>query len=330
MPPFDERSLVPGPPFDALASADFLVPDRDAAVAAVQQALGFVEPKPRWSFGWPGRGFEVTFCRPTPALRHSPTLVELITDAPLDPSRPLTEVVPNVAGLVALQGDRPLKTHGAPVGSTDVDDLIERVRGRGLRHWVQPSSRAYPFRRLWMGINEDGLADYRTGTDGGLMLEVVDTRTLGLPEELVADTSTGGDRVPVGMVRTSTRCFLVDDLDRSLGELAATFDWEPELGPETSENGSRRAVLGVKIARSARIELVQPGRGTDEVAYLTRFGPGVWAVRIAVSDLGAKAGDLRARGTPYTEVRTGFERPQTVLRVDTAATPGCLFEFEPV
>src|SRR5215471_11469459 len=84
----------PVPPFDALASADFLVSDRDAAVAAVQQALGFVEPKPRWSLGGPGQGFEVTFCRPNPALRHSPTLVELITDATLDSARPLTEVVP--------------------------------------------------------------------------------------------------------------------------------------------------------------------------------------------------------------------------------------------
>ncbi len=317
-------------PFDALASADFLVPDRDAAVAAVQHALGFVEPKRRWSLGGPGQGFEVTFCRPNPALRDSPTLVELITEAPLDASRPLAEVVPNVAGLAALQGERPLKTHGAPVASTAVDQLIEHVRGRGLRHWVQPSSAAYPFRRLWMGISEDGLADYRTGGDGGLMLEVVDTRTLGLPEALLMGTSPSDEPAAAGMIRTSTRCFLVDDLDRSLGELADTFAWEPELGPERSENGSRRAVLGFGVAQSARIELVQPARGSHEGAFLDRFGSGVWAVRIAVNDLGAKADDLRDRRTLFTEIETGFDPPKTVLRVDPAATPGCLFEFEPV
>jgi len=181
-----------------------------------------------------------------------------------------------------------------------------------------------------MGITEDGLADYRTGGDGGLMLEVVDTRTLGLPEALLTGTEPPNDPVPVGMVRTSTRCFLVDDLDRSLRELVDAFAWEPELEPERSENGSRRAVLGFKVAQSARIELLQPARDTDEGTFLERFGPGVWAVRIAVHDLGAKADDLRARGTLCAEVATGFERRATLLRVDPAATPGCLFEFEPV
>jgi hypothetical protein len=316
------------PPFDALASADFLVPDRDLAVAAVQQALGFVTPKPHWSWGGPGQGFEVTFCRPTPSLWQSPTLVELIAAAALDPRRPVTEVVPNVAGLSALQGDRPLKTHGAPVAGTNVDELIERVRSQGLRHWVQPSSDAYPFRRLWMGIAADDLADYRAGGDGGLMLEVVDTRTLGLPESLVEGSTPEPEAPPVGMVRTSTRGFLVDDLDRSLDELSTTFSWEPELGPERAENGSRRAVLGFSVAQSARIELLQPARASEEGTFLERFGPGVWAIRIAVGDLDAKAEDLRARGTPYQQVDTGFDQPATRLRVDAAATPNCLFEFE--
>ena len=314
-------------PFDALASADFLVTDRDAAVAAVQRALGFVEPKPRWSRGGPASGFEVTFCRPNPSLRDSPTLVELIAPADLDAARPLAEVVPNVAGLAALQGDRPLKTHGAPVASTAVEDLIETVRSRGLRHWVQPSSDAYPFHRLWMGITADGLADYRPGGDGGLMLEVVDTATLGLPPVLQglapAPETTGAG----SMVRTATRCFVVDGLDRRLDGLAGTFSWEPELGPEAGERGARRAVLAFRIPQSSRIELLEPAAGTTEAEFLGRFGAGVWAVRIAVHDFAAKAEDLRARGTPFREVRTGFERPETVLRVDMSATPGCLFEI---
>src|SRR5205807_5679351 len=93
-------------PFDLMASADFLVPDRDASVAMVRRVLGFGEPKPRWSWGDPGRGFRVTFCRPNRTLRQSPTLVELIEPAPVDPARPESDVVANVAGLAARQGDR--------------------------------------------------------------------------------------------------------------------------------------------------------------------------------------------------------------------------------
>lgn len=342
-----------GTPFDALASADFLVPDRDAAVAAVQRALGFGEPKPRWSMGGPGQGFRVTFCRPHPSLQQSPTLVELIEAAELDPGRPLSEVVPNVAGLAQLQGDRPLKSHGTPVASSAVDELVERVRSRGLRHWVQPSSDRYPFRRLWMGITAEDLAGYRAGTDGGLMLEVVDTATLGLPPAAFnpqpppqPDPPAADPQPPPhpdsqsgGMVRTAARGFLVDDLDRALDELAEVFSWEPELGPERGEDGSRRAVLGFRLPQSARIELLSPARGSradrdtdrdadsEAGAFLDRYGPGVWHVRIAVRDLDAKADDLRDRGTPFTTARTGFENPETVVRVATAATPGCLFEF---
>jgi len=321
-----------GTPFDALASADFLVEDRAGAVRRVQDALGFVEPKPRWSWGGEGQGFEVTFCRPVPSLRQSPTLVELIAAASLDPTRPLAEVVPNVAGLAARQGDRPWKTHGAPVASRSVDELVETVRRRGVRHWVQPSSDAYPFRRLWMGIAEGTLDDYRAGGDGGLMLEVVDTATLGLPADLLDEPgvapAAGSDDGAL-MRRTATRCFLVDDLDHRVDELVGTFAWEPERGPERGADGARRAVFGFRVAQSARVEMIEPAAGSDDGAFLRRFGAGVWAVRVAVSDLDAKADDLRARGTAFTERRTGFEEPERVLRVDADAVPGCLFEFAP-
>jgi len=316
------------PPFDALASADFLVPDRDAAVAMVQRVIGLGEPKPRWSHGGPGAGHRVTFCRANPSLAASPTLIELIEAADVDPDRSITEVVPNVGGLAALQADRPLKTHGAPVASSSVDELVERARSRGVRHWVQPSSDSYPFNRLWMGITADDLSGYRPEADGGLMLEVVPTATLMIPPAAVDAPADAFDAVePDTMIRTASRGFLVDDLDRSLDALAGFFAWEPELGPEKGDNGSRRAVLGFRVPRSARIELLAPAPGTGEGQFLQQWGPGIWHVRISVRDLTAKAHDLRARCTPFTEVRTGFESPETVLRVDPEATPACLFEF---
>src|SRR4029453_18155160 len=93
-------------PFDALASADFLVPDRDAAVEMVQRVVGLGAPNPPWSHGGPGAGHRVTFCRANPTLAVSPTLIELIQPESVDPDRSLTEVVPNVAGLTRLRGDR--------------------------------------------------------------------------------------------------------------------------------------------------------------------------------------------------------------------------------
>lgn len=324
-------------PFDALASADFLVAERDAAVSMVQRVIGIGAPKPRWSHGGPGKGHRVTFCRAHPSIAQSPTLIELIEATDVDPRLPLGEVVPNVAGLAALQGDRPLKTHGAPVAAPSVAEVIERVRAHGARHWVQPGTDAYPFERLWLGITADDLSGYRPDADGGLMLEVVPTPTLGLPTEAatprasptartaddVADDGTGG------MVRTAARVFLLADLDASLDALARVLAWEPQRGPETGEDGGRRAALGFRMERSARIELLTPAPDSDDGRFLARWGPGIGAVRIGVADLEAKADDLRARGTPFREVHTGFERPATVLRVDPRATPGCLFEFEP-
>src|SRR3954469_1084486 len=194
--------------FDALASADFLVSDKDAAVAAVQRAFGFMAPKPRWSHGDAGAGFRVTFCRPNPSLVQSPTLIELIEPAPLDSQRPLGEVVPNVQGLAEMQRDRPLRTHGAPIASSHVADLVESVRSKGVRHWVQPGRPGFPFLRLWIGITAESLAGYQPDDDGGLMLEVVDTVTLGLP----ADALYTDPPAPEGrMVRTLSRGFLVED-----------------------------------------------------------------------------------------------------------------------
>jgi hypothetical protein len=297
-------------------------------VAAVQRALGFTPPKARWSHGEAGQGFRVTFCRPNPSFVQSPTLIELIEPAPLDPGRPLGEVVPNVHGLVELQRDRPLKTHGAPIAASRVDDLVESVRSKGVRHWVQPGRSGFPFLRLWIGITAEALSGYQPDDDGGLMLEVVDTATLGLPADaLLTDPPTPADLAPGTMVRTLSRGFLVEDLDRTLDCLMKTFDWEPEQPPDRADDGSRRAVLGFTLGQSARIEVLQPAGDREETEFLRRYGPGIWHARIGVHGLEEKAEDLRVRGTPFRVVHTGFAEPDVVLRVEPTVIPGCLFEF---
>jgi hypothetical protein len=318
-------------PFDALASADFLVPDRDAAVEMVQRVVGLGPPKPRWSHGGPGAGHVVTFCRANRSLGVSPTLIELIQPESVDPARSIGDVVPNVSGLAALQGDRPLKSHGAPVASSAIPELIERARAAGVRHWVQPGNDRYRLDRLWYGITGDEPSAYRAETDGGLMLEVVPTATLMLPEgSLDAPPDASGADEADNMIRTLSRGFLVDDLDRSLAAVAELVGWEPERGPETGDGGARRALLGFRAPRSARLELIQPAPGTTEAQFLARYGQGIWHARIAVRDLDAQADDLRRRGTPFSTLRTGFADPETVLRISPDATPGCLFEFAPL
>jgi hypothetical protein len=127
------------------------------------------------------------------------------------------------------------------------------------------------------------------------------------------------------MVRTVARCFLVSDLDRSLAQIFDTFGWEADA----VERGPRgaRALLRFRLAQSAHVELLAPAAGSEEATFLESWSPGVWAVRIGVADLDAKAADLGARGTSYQVIETGFADPPRVLRVDMAATPGCLYEF---
>ncbi len=233
-----------------------------------------------------------------------------------------------VQGLAELQSDRPFKTHGAPVASSHVDDLIESVRNKGVRHWVQPERPGFPFARVWIGITAEELSGYRPDGDGGLMLEVVDTATLGLPEDaLHTEPPPPADLPPGPMVRTVSRGFLADDLDRSLDALMKTFEWEPEQPPDRADDGSRRAVLGFALRQSARIEVLQPAGDREETEFLRRFGPGIWHARIGVHGLDEKGEDLRERGTPFRVVHTGFAQPDVVLRVDPAVVPGCLFEF---
>jgi hypothetical protein len=322
-----EEPLTGGPAvFDALAVADYLVADLDASVTALHGTLGIEPPKPSWYSGGPGTGSRNTFCRVNRSRLDAPTVIGLMETAELDQARPQSDVMPHVVGLAALQGSRPFRTHGAPVAAPGMEELIESLCRRGIRHWVQPPSQIYPFQRVWMGIT-DGWGDYRPDGDGGLLLELVERDALGLPPEAYGAAAPADDAPDGSMLSIVSRGFLVADLARSLDQLAETFGWRPEQGPERALDGSRRAVLGFRMARSARIELIEPAGAREEAEFLRQWGPGVWHTRIAVKNLDAKAEDLRSRGTTFREVQTGFSAPELVLRVDPTDTPGCLFEF---
>ena len=67
------------------------------------------------------------------------------------------------------------------------------------------------------------------------------------------DQAGGHDAAHRGRAASSS-----SDLSASLDALAHAFDWEPEIGPETGADGSKRAVLGFRLPESARVELLEP------------------------------------------------------------------------
>ena len=312
--------------FDVLGSADFLVPSRAAAVAAAQSALGFPAPRPQWSSGEPGRGFSVTFMRPHKSLAVSPTLLEIIAVEELAPDADPGAGIVNIRAMSELQGDRPVKTHGVVVGTSQIEEIIERIRSDGRRHWIHYDALGIP--RVWMGATEEDPCDYRPDDDAGLLLEFVPTPALRLwPETFEGDPGIPDDVGPGGLVRLASRCFLVAELDKTVDLLGAAFGWQLAGPVEKSEDGSRRARMAFSLPQSAWMELLEPAPSHPDAEALARWGTGVWQIRIGVNGLAAKAEDLRSRGTPFAERVTGFERPPRVLRVDSSATPGCLFEF---
>ena len=149
--------------FDVLGSADFLVPSRAAAVAAAQSALGFPAPRPQWSSGEPGRGFSVTFMRPHKSLAVSPTLLEVIAVEELAPDADPRAGIVNIRAMSELQGDRPVKTHGVVVGTSQIEEIIERIRSDGRRHWIHYDALGIYFGAVFQDSRERSVFKIHSG-----------------------------------------------------------------------------------------------------------------------------------------------------------------------
>jgi hypothetical protein len=79
--------------FDFLVSADLLIDDFRSAVHTIQARLGFGEAKPQWYAGGEGRGFEVVFLRTDARLGGSPTRLEVMAAAGVDPDLPAPQTL---------------------------------------------------------------------------------------------------------------------------------------------------------------------------------------------------------------------------------------------
>lgn len=312
--------------YDMLHSPDFLVSDVPATVADLVAKVGLPEPRADWYQRFPGHAYDAVFARVAPSRTAAPSRLEIISPYSLpevvDPAVPRAYL----DELSALQGDRPVKTHATVFTTSDLPGLLEYVRSAGIRHRVDPPTPELPHERLWIGVTPEDPGGYRPDDDAGLILEAIPTQCLGL-RPAVFDRPPPTAEVPAGALsRMDARCFLIADLDATLRTLAERMRWPAEPVTVDPDTGTRRARLTTVIRHGATVELVQPAGDGPEAEFLARYGPGAYAVRIAVAGLDDKADDLRARGTRFTRRAGAGARPE-MLRIDPDEIPGVLLEL---
>jgi hypothetical protein len=312
--------------YDMLHSPDFLVEDVDSTVDALVSRVGLPRPRDDWYQCFPGHGYKAVFARVRHSRTAAPSRLEVISPHPLpdvvDPAVP--RCYP--AEMSDLQGDRPVKTHATVVTSSDLPGLVEHVRSKGIRHRIDPPSPELPHERLWIGVSPDDPAGYRPDDDGGLIFEAIPTQCLHLKPSVFDRPPPTAPVADGEMVRIDARCFLVADIDAVVRTLDERLSWPAESATTDPDTGTRRVRLANAIAHGATLELVQPGIDGPEAAFMARFGPGAYAVRIIVAGLPAKADDLRRRGTRFTRRPASGPRPET-LRIGPDEVPGALLEL---
>jgi hypothetical protein len=314
--------------FDLLINAEVIVADVAVAERVFVEALGFPPQRDSWGSQVSGFGYTYLFARVHPSLKVSPTRVQALAEAPLDPTVDPSLTLPFLPALFAAQGGRPWKTHATELATSDIASVAARLRRNGGRFHTMPSSDAIPYTRLWLGWTSDEPGAYQPETDGGLLVEICETASLQQGPALWAPVA-DPDLPPGSIIRVLRRSWIVEDLDFTLSALDRNLDWQPRIGTEVdAASGCRRAVFGFAHPRSAELEVLEPIAAGEVRDSLDAWGPGAWTIRIGVNDVAAKAEDLRRRGTRFETRARGTE---TLLRVDTGAldVPG-LFEFAQV
>jgi hypothetical protein len=313
-------------PFDLLGSASFLVEDAAETVDALVNAMGFPPPKPHWRIEGGLMGMNATFMRPVYNVTWCPTPIELVQSTPIDPALPAERKQVQIRAIERSQGDRPIKVHATDIAAPDSLRFAARFEEIGVRHWVQTNVDGSS--RVWVGVDPADRTIYTPSEDANLHIEVLPTSVLGLRQEALDPPPLDLRTVEPGtMIRVAWRTYLVQDLAQTLRVVNHLLGWQPTKPPEKAEGDAIRAVLAFRLPTSTRLELLQPGSGTEEREALDRWGEGAWSMTIAVQDLEAKVADLERRRTPHRWVSTGFDTPRQVVRVDRTATPGCLFDL---
>ncbi|TVT55041.1 MAG: lactoylglutathione lyase [Azoarcus sp. PHD] len=318
--------------FDLLMSADMMVPDPDGMADLLAEKLG-VHKHERWRQAFDNHPYIAHFLRVHKSLAVSPTRVEpqwhLDFENPGDPM--FHEFLES---LKDFQGrHRPMITHSVVLAlhGPKFDTFVERLMRRGLDFRMAKRTPEMPFDRLWLGATPER-PRYQPTVDGGLCIEVMPMEPLQMPAETFAvPPAQPRDAKPGDMVRVTARGFLVRNLNETLRKCSVNLDWEPSGEVEAlHREGYCRATMPFTVANSASLDIIEPTRW-DSLAghYLNNWGPGLYYIRIGVTDLKAKAEDLKARGTRFTWVEESEAvGGGSLIRVDPDQLRGQVFEFE--
>ena len=164
--------------FDLLINSEVVVADVAVAERVFVEALGFPPQRDAWGSKAPGFGFTYLFARVHPSLKVSPTRVEAIAQAPLDPAIQPELTLPFLPGLFAAQGRRPWKTHANELATSDIQAVAALLERNGCRFHRMPSTDVLPYTRLWLGWTSDDPGAYQPDVDGGLLIEICETDSL--------------------------------------------------------------------------------------------------------------------------------------------------------
>jgi hypothetical protein len=219
----------------------------------------------------------------------------------IDPAVPAPRTLPHMPGLRRAQDAAPVRTHGTVFAVSDMPAAIARVRQGRFRHWLDAANDLVPYDRLWVGVSDEEKDKWVPGDDGGLLIELVESRSIpGVVESATQAAPLDGGG-PGTMRRIAARRWLIPDVSASIARLHATFDCATDP-IERTRSGALTAPILCAHPRSARVDLVQPAPGSVEAALVAAHGPLPWSIVIQVDDLEAKAADLAARGTAFATV----------------------------
>ena len=311
---------------DFLFSADMLVSEPRTAVAQLIESIGLPPPGPRAYVDFEDSGWDCVFALVNKDWAVGPTRLEVI-----GPKRYSgTPEKSRGQSMADVQGEKPCKTHATVIATSEIGRLAEHVARLGLRHWLEEEGEdGVPFTRLWMGVSEADPCDYQPEADAGLIVEVIPSDSSAFSPKLFQTPPPEPVDPEAGqMIRILSRAFLVDDLDATLRILERNLLWEPS-GTVVEDRGAgyRFALLSRDYAQGAALKLVEPlDPDRPEGAFLARWGPSPFTIRIAVHDLAAKREDLKARGTAFDERPATAHEPER-LAIDLRFTASVPFEL---
>ena len=292
-----------------LATADLCVEEMSSAIEELVERLGFPPPSRRGRKDFPHEGWDVLFARINPDAVSAPTLFELL--APLDGC-----AAPDPrSGRLAMerQKTRNIRSHATVVMTNQLDLLVDRVRRRGIRHWLQPiEDERAPFPRLWIGVAPNDLTSYDPSVDYGLMLEFVPT-TSKTPARPRGPAQDRPDEAPY--TRIAARDFIVKSVENTAGFLQDVFGWSAQhQALEEPERGYRFVTLELDDPFGAALRLVQPLATNDaEPLFLADNSPGAGRITIVTADLEGVANALAAQSIDYRLQPAGRHEPETIV-----------------